>query len=569
ISGGPSGNMSESTTSLPCYDEMQNSIENSNYAMQEQRGKVENGLNSGPPAVPPSEVSPPSEPGGPRQPIKKNRVSMHLSALYAFNFVAFGSALKFAQIFDGKSTVSHKEVNLFLTIIMAISMVWMIVFSTCIARNHWYTTPKDHHAGALWLKGWFLCKLRISFKSLTCTSTLIQLVHRCLVHVHVCALECRFGLMHTVSTNILIWLHTIVDESLENIDSLTIVNGTDACTCDTDLCHIFHDGALYLHPFNIELSLFSSTMLFVMWRNIGETKEEDTEDHVKRGFEMNVVVMVAFSVQNGSSVTRPEALIMNYSFQMTVSIVMMLCTLAGLGMYHKDVPGMRRGKSIVRRIDVSLLVSVSGGPLLLGYFMAVAAAFAPNRRSPHFYIGNPYPSETEGQKPIRSPQASPSSILQHKCPDGQEGIEETASGSDSSTSEKETASTCVQTPAFQRRLEFAISEDYSQNTTCNGAYGAEVASTVVSMSSRPSSGYWSAVALKRCILKNISAFLLLSNMAMWILEAFGERSYTVSDFGQNFYGFTTWVLVINLTMPLGIFYRMHSVASLFEVFSTA
>lgn len=35
------------------------------------------------------------------------------------------------------------------------------------------------------------------------------------------------------------------------------------------ICQIFQKGYFYLYPFNIEYSLFASTMLYVMWKNVG------------------------------------------------------------------------------------------------------------------------------------------------------------------------------------------------------------------------------------------------------------------------------------------------------------
>lgn len=53
---------------------------------------------------------------------------------------------------------------------------------------------------------------------------------------------------------------------------------------------------------------------------------------------------------------------------------------------------------------------------------------------------------------------------------------------------------------------------------------------------------------------------------MWILYAYGTRPHLVSQIEQAFYGFTLWVIIVKISLPLGIFYRMHSVASLFEVY---
>ncbi|XP_063290433.1 proton channel OTOP2-like [Pelobates fuscus] len=71
---------------------------------------------------------------------------------------------------------------------------------------------------------------------------------------------------------------------------------------------------------------------------------------------------------------------------------------------------------------------------------------------------------------------------------------------------------------------------------------------------------------RRKILQNISILLICYNISVWILYAYGTRPHLVSQIEQSFYGFTLWVIIVKISLPLGIFYRMHSVASLFEAY---
>ncbi|CDQ96186.1 unnamed protein product [Oncorhynchus mykiss] len=57
--------------------------------------------------------------------------------------------------------------------------------------------------------------------------------------------------------------------------------------------------------------------------------------------------------------------------------------------------------------------------------------------------------------------------------------------------------------------------------------------------------------------------------SLWIMPAFGARPQFDNTIGAEFYEFTMWAAVVNIGLPFGIFYRMHSVASLFEVFLTS
>ena len=50
------------------------------------------------------------------------------------------------------------------------------------------------------------------------------------------------------------------------------------------------------------------------------------------------------------------------------------------------------------------------------------------------------------------------------------------------------------------------------------------------------------------------------------MPAFGARPQFDQTVEIHFYGFTMWAAIVNIGLPFGIFYRMHSVASLFEVY---
>lgn len=56
---------------------------------------------------------------------------------------------------------------------------------------------------------------------------------------------------------------------------------------------------------------------------------------------------------------------------------------------------------------------------------------------------------------------------------------------------------------------------------------------------------------------------------LWIMPAFGARPQFDHDTETEFYEFNMWAAVVNIGLPFGIFYRMHSVASLFEVYLTS
>lgn len=65
----------------------------------------------------------------------------------------------------------------------------------------------------------------------------------------------------------------------------------------------------------------------------------------------------------------------------------------------------------------------------------------------------------------------------------------------------------------------------------------------------------------------INLFALLYQL--WIIPAFGVHPQFENGLGKQFFGLTAWFVMVNLGQPLGIFYRMHSVGALMELFITA
>lgn len=53
---------------------------------------------------------------------------------------------------------------------------------------------------------------------------------------------------------------------------------------------------------------------------------------------------------------------------------------------------------------------------------------------------------------------------------------------------------------------------------------------------------------------------------MWMMPAFGTHPEFENGLEKDFYGYRTWFTIVNFGLPLGVFYRMHSVGGLVEVY---
>lgn len=64
-----------------------------------------------------------------------------------------------------------------------------------------------------------------------------------------------------------------------------------------------------------------------------------------------------------------------------------------------------------------------------------------------------------------------------------------------------------------------------------------------------------------------SSFLSLSlSPQLWMMPAFGIHPEFENGLEKDFYGYRTWFTIVNFGLPLGVFYRMHSVGGLVEVY---
>lgn len=169
------------------------------------------------------------------------------------------------------------------------------------------------------------------------------------------------------------------------------------CPCDTAICQIFQKGYFYLYPFNIEYSLFASTMLYVMWKNVGRLLASSTHGHGQGhghapsrvslfqetffagpvlGLMLLVVglaVFIIYEVQvSGEGAHTQQALLIYYSFNIVCLGLMTLVSLSGSVIYRFDRRAMDHHKNPTRTLDVALLMGAALGQYAISYYSIVA-----------------------------------------------------------------------------------------------------------------------------------------------------------------------------------------------------
>lgn len=65
--------------------------------------------------------------------------------------------------------------------------------------------------------------------------------------------------------------------------------------------------------------------------------------------------------------------------------------------------------------------------------------------------------------------------------------------------------------------------------------------------------------------RQLVTFLLVANMAMWIVNTLEKSRARSRPMLLAFYGSWPWTLIVHISMPLAIFYRFHSTICLFEI----
>ncbi|XP_069809278.1 proton channel OTOP2-like [Dendropsophus ebraccatus] len=518
-----------------------------------------------------------------------------ISGLLGLNVLLLAAVLVCSGAFSDVAVVEREVLSL-LCILMGLSGCWMIVYLFWTSKKD-HRNLKDSHAGPIWLKVGLavfgVCSLVLDVLkigksvSLAHCESPIKIVHpvfqglfvvlqtyflwvscKDCVHRHMNFTSC--GLMLTLSTNLAIWMAAVTDESLHQTPSANHSSGghkiaragggADGCSCNTLVCETFETGYYYLYPFNIEYSLFASALSYVMWKNVGRAMSHHPHHthHSLRphklfiGLTFGVVVLVVglgvfivYEIEESTESSKTEALEMFYIFNIVALSLMSIGSLAGSIIFRYDKRDADSDKNPTRSLDVALLITAALGKYCISYFSIIAIIAT----SPGHLIN------------VLNLVYSLMMIVQHTLQNIFiiEGLhrEPFAGGhSDHHTS-----------VAYIDKHEVYINPAAisPQGSLSEAEHGRELDSNsnriVAHPIARNTRADW-----RRKALREISLFLLASNIIFWIMPAFGARPQFENDHELHFYGEPMWIAIVNIGLPFGIFYRMHSVASLLEVY---
>ncbi|XP_069510948.1 proton channel OTOP2-like [Ambystoma mexicanum] len=509
--------------------------------------------------------------------------------------------------------IKEPEALAFLSTLMLLSILWMFFQMYFTYKNKNAVLYKDSHAGPIWLRvglllfgictivldgfkighyvGYISCVslLRIIFPVIQVVFVIVQMYFLWVSSKHCVQIylnRTRCGLMLLLATNLAVWMTTVTDETSHlktemeeedlkqnhtekgNLTRGRILDVYDKrasdCECN-NICLLLRTVYYYLYPFNLEFSLFACAMSYVMWKNVGRLMDNNAHHphHVKLNsyrqipcvglfcgvcmLALGIALFVVYELQLGDEHRRSQVLTAFYIFHVICLSLMSLGALGGCIVYKFDRRQMDNLKNPSRSLDVGLLLlamighyclsyysivaMVAGGPgdLLRGLTLAYSLLMIVQLSMQNVFITEglhrQIPEERKAKQ--KAPLSSP--------------IKSTEMNSDSHSTSGHSLSNGKRSSVFNR-----------QRLTA-GSVRVAIATSL------------STHRKRRRLLREIYVFMLLGNILFWILPAFGVRLRFHGHLEANFYGQQIWVLITNLCLPFGIFYRMHAAACLVEL----
>lgn len=517
-----------------------------------------------------------------------------LSGIISLNILILGCALVSASAFNN-AIFGSAELQIFLIILILLTTIWMIYYAIYMSVKGQAVTYKDGHAGPIWLRGGLVLfgllslimdifkiasyvgylhcdsAVKVAFPVIQAVFILVQ-TYFLWIHAKDCAqLQrniTRCGLMLTLATNLVLWMTLVTEESLHQTTipeypnktkiygraayNLRASYGDDKCKCSHSSCSMFKDAYYYLYPFNIEYSLFASAMAYVMWKNVGRKADEHHHHSAKfrvkdvffgpitgillviAGLATFIVYEVEVLKDDDDDDRLDRALMMHFVMNVVIVTLMSVSTMVGCVIHRLDHREYVSEKNPTRNLDVGLLIGASMGQFIISYFSIVATAAAGGKG----YLNGL--NLAWGVLTVIQLGLQNFFLIEglHREP----------------FHEEHPITVFTNPYVLEASRELSSLEGSDMDTKPSPVL------TTHTLSHRPK------LTWKRRVLKEVCAFLLLANIILWIMPAFGARPQFDHDVEIKFYKFSVWAAVVNIGLPFGIFYRMHSVASLFEVF---
>ncbi|EQB77280.1 otopetrin-3 [Camelus ferus] len=461
------------------------------------------------------------------------------SGLLALNVVFLGGAFICSMIFNNVA-VTLGDVWILLAVLKALSLLWLLYYTAGTTRQPHAVLYRDPHAGPIWVRGSLVlfgscticlnvfrvgydvshvhCKsqLELIFPVIEIVFISVQtwvLWKHCKDCIQIQTNFTRCGLMLTLATNLLLWLLAVTNDSMHNEIEAELSalmeklsgNDTNSCLClNVTMCEVFRKGYLMLYPFSTEYCLICCAMLFVMWKNVGRRLAPHAGAH-------------------------PGTLPFHLHGAIFGPLLGLLVLVAGVCVF------------VLFQIQAS-------GPAIARQFPAMSLACLAGTAI--------HGLEERELDTFKNPTRSLDVVLLMGAALGQMGISYFSI----------VAIVATRPHQLLNRLILAYSLLLILQHMAQNLFIIEGLHRRPLWEATPEGRAGNHFNWKRRALKEISLFLILCNITLWMMPAFGIHPEFENGLEKNFYGYRTWFTIVNFGLPLGVFYRMHSVGGLVEVY---
>ncbi|XP_072793026.1 proton channel OTOP3 [Taeniopygia guttata] len=545
------------------------------------------------------------------------------SGLLAMNVVFLGSAFISSMIFNNVA-ITLADVWILLSILKVLCLFWIIYYLLGTSRQPHAVLYRDSHAGAIWIRGSVLlfgiCSILLNVFQIGYSTILVhckskvEILFPSIGIIFICtqayflwhhSKDCiqvqhnftRCGLMVTIATNLLLWLlavtndtlHVEIESQLREVERRFAGNETTLCTCpNTTICKVFQKGYILLYPFNTEYCLVCSSVLYVMWKNVGRRISHDHIPNTKPKFKLQGVVFgpllgtsaaiigacvfMMYQIQVTSLVPSHQVIVIYYSYYIVLLPLMSVGAVIGTIIHALEKKELDTLKNPTRSLDVVLLMAAALGQIGMSYF-SIVALVATDPRDPLNSLALSYSVLLIFQNitqnvfvidGLHRRHVAAAAEARHAGHSGQHTVAVELPGEEETTLNSNQEHSQTPPAKEEHPKEEQNHEAYSQRRVSMLELGQEIRKASLSYIHTYSHLSW-----KRRALREISFFLVLCNIILWVMPTFGTHPIFENGMERSFYGYSTWFAIVNFGLPLGVFYRMHSVGGLLEVYVTA
>ncbi|XP_063315126.1 proton channel OTOP2-like [Pelobates fuscus] len=521
-----------------------------------------------------------------------------ISWLVGSNVLLFSCTLV-TCVFNQHVDIWQTDLLIFMSVMLVLCILWMLFQMFFTWKYKHAILYKDCHAGPIWMRGGTVffgigTLVMDCFKIISAVGYLgceppvkiiqpiIQAIFvivqtyflwvSCKHCVQIYLNSTRCGLMLLMIINLAVWVIAVTEEARHHtveLERYLSPNGTEMsenisqgrfensdCEC-TLLCNFVPSEIYYLYPFNIEYNLFAATLIYIMWKNVARKIDDNASHSHGKGpavrkhvpflglisglsvLAAGLVMFIMYEIGRENSFNDLLSLTSFYFFHVISLVIMSLANLVGIIIFHLDKRHMDNEKNPTRTLDMVLLLGTTAGQYAISYYSIVAMVAT-----------NPY-SLLNCLTLIYSLLM----IVQHSLQNVLiiEGLHRLPPNHSINYLD------CLDTSSCEKMKDVSFVSNIPPNASHLPVH-------------QPSRRTTFTDELKshlkiRKTMKDIYMFLFLSNVIFWIMPAFGARIRFDNDLEVEFYGFTIWAIITNICLPFGIFYRMHSAATLLELYN--